>query len=134
MSSLAAIKRSIALRVATLKHQVASDLFDRITHSNPVASGRSRASWRAGVGTVDATPAPKPAGTIIAAGAPALPPATFPALPLADAGVPILIANDLPYVPRLEQGYSAQAPAGFIGLSIDATVRSVPLLAAGLKE
>jgi hypothetical protein len=40
-------------------------------------------------------------------------------------GEAIFISNNLPYIQRLNDGYSAQAPAAFVAASIDAAVAAV---------
>ena len=37
----------------------------------------------------------------------------------------IAISNNLPYIERLNQGYSAQAPAGFVEKAVQSAVRAV---------
>jgi len=93
--------------------KIALQMFTRIILKSPVDSGRFRGNWQLAIGSV-------PEGTLelddktgtatIAKGA---------AIALGmNAGDTIYFANNLPYARRLEEGYSQQAPAGMVALTV----------------
>ena len=93
---------------------VALDLLTRVVYKSPVKTGWFRGNWLVGennqlrVGIVEDRdpdgPATIEAGAAVIAG-------------LKSGGV-IWISNNLPYARRLEYGWSQQAPAGMVRLSI----------------
>ena len=104
--------------------QIALQIFSRIIIKSPVNTGRFRGNWQVAIGSA-------PTGTDDAA--------EFPAGDAVDvkgpiyyaklsggeatlfgakAGDTIYFANNLPYARRLEEGYSQQAPAGMVALTI----------------
>lgn len=88
--------------------------------------GRFRGNWQFGVGgidtSVDGAIDPTGANSIgrIAAG-----------IPEKTAGKVFYITNTLPYAQRLENGWSTQAPAGMVGLTI---AEFEPIVAAAVAE
>ena len=93
--------------------KIALQMFTRIILKSPVDSGRFRGNWQLAIGSV-------PEGTLelddktgtatIAKGA---------AIALGmNAGDIVYFANNLPYARRLEEGYSQQAPAGMVALTV----------------
>jgi len=99
-------------KMETLVRKVALDAFSEVILKTPVDSGRARASWGVGVGTVNAGPtngADKTGQIAIAAAASA-------AVGM-QVGQVITLASNLPYIERLEYGYSKQAPAGMVRLT-----------------
>lgn len=93
-------------------HKIILELFSRIVgnfeaHRHPVDTGRARAGW--GITTGESIEAPPP-GTY---GPPPLPDVSG-----LDGYQPAAIMNALPYIARLEDGWSKQAPNGFIRLAI----------------
>ena len=82
--------------------------------------GRFRGNWQLGVGTV-------PAGVVarVDPGGLATVTAAIGEIPTDAAGRVYFYVNNLPYAQRLEHGYSTQAPAGIVGLTlIDAGARA----------
>jgi hypothetical protein len=79
----------------------------RVVFATPVDTGRARANWRAALGgpftkeldSTDAGAAISQAQGVIAGSKP---------------GQAIYISNNVPYIVRLNEGSSAQAPAGFV--------------------
>jgi len=93
--------------------KIALQMFTRIILKSPVDTGRFRGNWQIAIGSV-------PDGTLelddktgtatIAKGA---------AIALGmNAGDIVYFANNLPYARRLEEGYSQQAPAGMVALTV----------------
>lgn len=93
--------------------KIALDLFKRVILDTPVDTGRARANWQVSIGKV-------PNGTLDLtdkSGQATVSKATAVAAGL-EAGDIIYLVNNLPYIQRLEDGYSGQAPAGMVGLAV----------------
>lgn len=93
--------------------KISLELFSRVILRSPVDTGRFRGNWQVQIGTI-------PRGTLEIedkAGT-----ATVNKADAATAGIEagdvIYLVNNLPYGLRLEDGYSGQAPAGMVGLSV----------------
>lgn len=86
--------------------------------STPVDTGRARSNWLVGV-NAPVRAEREPTGTAEAIEAAR---ATIAAAP---DRAEIWISNNLPYIGRLNQGHSAQAPAGFVEIAILNGVRVV---------
>lgn len=92
--------------------RLAFGLFRDIVLMSPVNTGRFRANWALTLGSPDLTAGPAD-----------LPSYPRPQIPLSELGSweegeTIYIANGVPYGPRLEDGWSDQAPQGMVRLSI----------------
>lgn len=93
--------------------KIALDLFKRVILDTPVKSGRARGNWQVAIGKV-------PNGTLELTdktGQATISNATATTAGL-KAGDVIYLVNNLPYIQRLEDGYSGQAPAGMVGLNV----------------
>jgi hypothetical protein len=93
--------------------KVALELFRRVIYKTPVDTGRARANWQVTIGT----PA---AGTIEiddTNGGATMSKATAASAGF-KAGDTIYLTNNLPYIRRLEEGSSQQAPAGMVALTV----------------
>lgn len=104
-------KTTEKLDVAVRK--IALEMFSRVILRSPVDTGRFRANWQVAIGAV-------PSGTIALtdkSGQAAISNVQAIALGL-DSGDIITLVNNLPYAQRLEEGYSAQAPAGMVALTV----------------
>lgn len=95
--------------------------------STPVDTGRARANWVVGTGpstkAIDAY-APGKGGSTAAENAEAALAQARAFLDSTDAST-IYISNDLDYIEYLNQGTSAQAPAGFIEEAVQAGIDAV---------
>lgn len=126
---LKAFTTAIPEQVLLLQKKVALDLLTRIVQRNPVGNpdlwqnpdgappgyvgGRSRANWQVAVGPAapDAEVNSKAdEGTIIAEG--------IAAMNAARPFETIWVYNNVPYIVRLEFGWSSQAPEGMVRLSV----------------
>lgn len=106
-------ERKTAAKMDLAVRKIALQIFRRIILKSPVDTGRFRGNWQLAIGSV-------PDGTLelddktgtatIAKGA-----ATSLGM---KAGDIIYFANNLPYAQRLEGGYSQQAPAGMVALTV----------------
>lgn len=89
--------------------QVTGQLFRSVVLKTPVDTGRARANWNVSQGTPDASTTQsvdQARGFAQAAQAATL-----------KAGKVTYLTNGLPYIRRLEHGYSKQAPAGMVKVS-----------------
>lgn len=104
-------KTSEKLDLAVRK--IALELFSRVILKTPVDTGRARANWQVSIGAL-------PNGTLQLEDKTGQ--ATISAATARTAGVEagdvIYLSNNLPYAERLEDGYSLQAPAGMVALSV----------------
>jgi len=95
----------------------------------PVDTGRARSNWQVsvGVGETEAIPAyaEGDAGSTGAANAQAALAQGQAAIGSRQPGQSIFITNNLPYIGRLNDGYSAQAPAGFVQVAVQNAVEFV---------
>jgi hypothetical protein len=90
--------------------------------ATPVDTGRARANWQVGLDapvlTLRETAGPSPAAPIAAAQAQI-------ERYRGSAHREIWLTNNLPYIQKLNEGWSAQAPAGYVEQAIAMAVRSV---------
>lgn len=98
----------------------------------PVDTGRARANWQTHIGSAPSgLVAGFPQGTGGSTGAAAAAQATSAATAAmggytpAHSGTEVYISNNLPYIGRLNDGHSRQAPAGFIEAAVAAGERAV---------
>lgn len=100
-------------KTALAVQKIALEVFSRVILRSPVDTGRFRGNWQVGIGNV-------PAGTLELedkTGRATINKAQAAALSL-EAGQSITLVNNLPYAQRLEDGYSSQAPAGMVALTV----------------
>lgn len=93
--------------------KVALDLFSRVISKSPVDTGRFRGNWQVAIASI-------PAGTLDLTdkdGSATIAKADAEVLKL-KAGDIIYLVNNLPYSRRLEYGWSKQAPAGMVRLTV----------------
>ena len=104
-------KTSEKLDLAVRK--IALELFSRIIMRTPVDTGRARANWQVAIGTI-------PSGTLELndkSGQATINKVQAASMGLV-AGDVIYLTNNLPYAVPLEEGYSQQAPAGMVALTV----------------
>lgn len=112
----------VNLRFDVVVRKVSLDILTRIIQRTPVDTGRARANWqvdldRIPTGTVESIfEGPKGSrsslpGTIqqgVVAGV----------LNRINGQTTVYIANNLPYITRLEEGWSGQAPQGMVAITV----------------
>ena len=101
------VKTSLAVRKISL------DILRSVVFKTPVDTGRARSNWFVGVGgpVVKATDSHDTIGTsTVNSGA--------SQINKASGDESIFITNSLPYIGRLENGYSQQAPAGMVAVTM----------------
>lgn len=131
--SLRDFSRRIRLRAAEVDTGVnrvvreTALLIDRdLVLGTPVDTGRARANWQVNVGSPETESIPAyvggAKGSTGAANAQAAIAQGEAAIGARQPGQSIFISNNLPYIARLNDGYSAQAPAGFVQTTIQRAV------------
>jgi len=101
--------RRVGLSGTTVAKRVAFDVFARIVRKTPVDKGRAKGSWTISVNNADRTVQPD--------GQASYPVPQVGALNV-QPGDSIWISNNLPYIVKLEEGHSQQAPAGMVAVSL----------------
>lgn len=104
----AAIAERIGQPLRVVLTKIALDLHTKITERTPVDTGRLRASFQ--ITAASPTQTTPPSGQY--------PRPASPPLPKITGEEPIFIASALPYAEAIENGHSAQAPAGMVAISI----------------
>lgn len=113
---------SVADRADNLTRSVALAVLSTVTTETPVDTGRARSNWLVALGAPrrevvesygedSAASAAQTLGSGVIAGY--------------RSGYAIYISNNLPYIGRLNDGWSAQAPSGFVQTSVAEAVRIV---------
>lgn len=110
----AAYQKKVVEKLEKTVRAVALFVDAELVTTTPVDTGRARSNW---LPTLN-TPA---AGQVEPGGKPDMGRA-IAAYTLADT---ILITNNLPYIRRLNEGYSKQAPAGFVDIALAKAKRIV---------
>lgn len=127
--SLASFARRMRLRgiqveegANEVKRLVALAVDRELVLSTPVDTGRARSNWIVSTGTPSAAEiaayAPGESGSTAASNSAAAMGQAQAAIAGVEPGQDIAISNNLPYIGRLNDGYSAQAPAGFVEQAI----------------
>lgn len=93
---------------------VVTQIVAEVDLRSPVDTGRFRGNWQLGVGGAPSgiTQRLDPAGTSTKA-------RNFAVIPEKASGNLYVLANNLPYAMRLEMGWSKQAPAGMVGVTVE---------------
>lgn len=97
--------------VNTTKYECAKAVFEQLVNDTPVLTGFARASWSAGINSA-------PNSGVHFFGGETIPPPIFSVSSRTRADDAYVIANDAPYIERLDAGWSAQAPIGFIARAV----------------
>ena len=104
------------LEIEEVVRKVAFDVYTGVVQKTPVDTGRAKSNWNIGKGSIDYSIRLKDF--------------SFRAMPInKGAGKNVIyITNSLPYINRLENGWSKQAPKGMVTLTmndIQRTIRNV---------
>lgn len=95
-----------------------------ITMATPVDTGRARANWQVGIGAAPGGTVEYSGGGAGAAGYAIGAAANVVTIYKGQPGG-IWLVNNLPYIQRLNEGWSSQAPAKFVEQAIDVAVNSI---------
>jgi hypothetical protein len=109
--------------------KVGLDMFSRVIQKSPVDEGRFKSSW---VVSVNSIPVDDP-GTIDKTGAPSFQRVSAAVVGL-KAGNVITMVSNLAYSRRLEYGWSQQAPAGMVRITISEFAGIVKSAAASVAK
>lgn len=93
--------------------KIGIEVFRRVILKTPVDTGRARGNWSAAVGTVTF----KATGIEDKGGGKAIA-AMVGTVQTVNAGTVFYLTNTLPYIMRLEEGSSKQAPAGMVATTL----------------
>lgn len=113
-----ALEEAIEKSIIALSTNITTELQDR----TPVATGWARANWVPGLGGPgNSSSSSRPDGSQGAAQAAGISSLSSYKLEIG----PVFVTNNVPYITRLNDGYSAQAPSGFVQQGIAAAVSRV---------
>ena len=104
--------KSMDIELETVVRKLAFEIYKGVTQKTPVDTGRAKANWMLGYGSINSTITNN---------------TTFTAVqpPKGSGKRPIYITNNLPYINKLENGSSKQAPTGMVNLTMNEVQRSV---------
>lgn len=103
------LAQKTGLKLDTVARKVTLDLFTSVVQKSPVDTGRFKANWNVGTTPNLSFTASTNAGRGLTEAQKAI------GIP---AGGVVYLSNGLPYARRLEYGWSGQAPAGMVRLSV----------------
>ena len=106
-------KDEVEDKIMLITQKIGIEILRRVVMKSPVKSGRFRGNWSVAIGSPDTSvknTTDKPGQATIAAG-------TLVITGLSEVQA-IYLTNNLPYALRLENGWSQQAPAGVVAVTI----------------
>lgn len=111
-TALPAFSKKVKKSVIEARRETLTALTTEIVNHTPVDTGRARAHWHASIGAPDESisEAVDPSGGATIRRAAEV-------IKRLEIGERLFITNPLPYIHRLENGYSQQAPAGMVTLA-----------------
>lgn len=112
--------RSIEPAIGSEVNKAAGLILATVIPATPVDTGRARGNWQVGLGNSvrqEINRLDKTGAATVAQGNAHI--ASRPP------GMTIYISNNVPYIGRLNEGYSAQAPAGFVELAVRAALAHI---------
>lgn len=109
--------------------KTALELQSQMIERSPVDTGRFKGNWQCGIGSMnaDTNAAPDKSGQGALGRTAAVLQGWKP-------GQTIVLSNSLPYAKRLELGWSKQAPAGVVRLTVQNYSAALANAVAGLKD
>ena len=99
--------KDAGLEINLVVRKISLDAYTRVTKKTPVLTGRAMANWNLSVGNIDDTTTQS-----VMQKSPMLPKNT-------GLDKAIYITNSLPYINRLEHGWSKKAPNGMVGVTMN---------------
>jgi len=99
--------KDAGLEINLVVRKISLDAYTRVTKKTPVLTGRAMANWNLSVGNIDDTTTQS-----VIPQTPMLPKNT-------GLDKAIYITNSLPYINRLEHGWSKKAPNGMVGVTMN---------------
>ena len=123
------IANGVEKNADTMMRKTVITVASAVVLRTPVDTGRARANWRTNIGGPLVAPVTSfPVGKKGSSGAAAAGQAINDANTKMNGykgGAPVYLSNNLPYIGRLNQGHSKQAPAGFVESAIAAGLRAI---------
>ena len=119
-SDIRAVKVGLVKGIEDSIAELALSVFSSVVLATPVDTGRARGNWQPSIGdpiTSETGNTDKGGGTTIAKGNGLFARYEF--------GKKIFISNNVPYIQRLNEGHSQQAPAGFVQKAIIVGIRNL---------
>ena len=104
--------KSMNIELETVVRKLAFEVYKGVTQKTPVDTGRAKANWMLGYGSINSTITNNTTFTLVQP-------------PKGSGKRPIYITNNLPYISKLENGSSKQAPNGMVNLTMNEVQRSV---------
>ena len=123
--SLAKYCQAAGEQIDTVVRKTAFELQASMIEKSPVDTGRFKSNWQVGISAINVN-------TNSSAGSDALGRVTT-ALQGYKPGNTIWLTNSLPYAKRLENGWSKQAPAGIVRLTLQDFHQAVERAVKGIK-
>lgn len=108
---MAALGATIQSNVVKLQKEVAEHVVEFVATSTPIDTGQASGNWITNVGAPSTSMNIGPSSPGVSIGQ------VKTALMALRMGQDVHITNNLPYIVKLNQGYSQQAPASFVELS-----------------
>jgi len=97
--------KETGLELELVVRKLSLEAYNSVTLKTPVDTGRARGNWNIGVGNADLSTTDQTN-------------AQRPSLAKGDGEKVIYITNNLPYIERLEDGWSKQTPRGMVGVTM----------------
>ena len=101
-------------KVTTITRAIALEVFRRVILKTPVDTGRARGNWQCTI----SVPAASVADVEDKGGGKAIAQAADEVMGWEPSKVVIFLTNNLPYIQRLDDGYSQQAPSGMVAVTL----------------
>lgn len=134
---LNAFAKKLGIARKTVYRRTTMELWNEITKRTPVDTGRARSSWNLSIGRPNtAVPPEGPPGQgkhKDKPSPPVEPVNPVPPLEKVDGEEIIYITSSLPYIERLENGHSKQAPVGMVMVSAKTVVARIELILEGMQ-
>ncbi len=121
------IASTVERRAPMVVKHIATAMAPVLVYATPVDTSRARANWQAGIGVVPQSvlfsePDKPPSADYGGRAAVSAILGTVASYP---GGSYLAIANNVPYIQRLNRGWSAQAPAAFVQQSVAVGIRAL---------
>lgn len=121
------IGREISISSVEVVREVVKNMGPALAFSTPVDTSRARANWQAAINSqptsiLYAEPSKPPSPN---AGSQMAIRSLDAAAALYRQGATVYVVNNVPYINRLNAGWSAQAPAGFVQIAIHVAIRTI---------
>lgn len=112
---LAKFADELEVETEQVVRKVALDVHTKVSMKTPVDTGRARANWNVSAGSPDRSVTEDTSAQV-------------PTLKKGDGEEAIYITNSLPYIGKLEDGSSDQAPSGMVSITmaeVEAGIKNV---------